>query len=135
MISEQALSILRRADKLDRAPNGVCWITGPIVEELRGLLTIETVTNPDGSPGGGAYYYGLTDKGKAALADEPAELLINGRPCSWGAFVDANVPRPGGLTLIEAVRKLAVGETHHVYVGTPSQSMITVLVAAKGGLS
>ncbi len=128
MTSNTARSILRRADTLDRAPDGVCWITGPVCEELRGLLTIETVTNPDGSPGGGAYYYGLTAKGREVLADEPAELLINGRPCSWGTFVEVNVPRPGGFDLIAAVRKLAVGETHTAYVGTPSQSTFTVLV-------
>ena len=42
---------------------GVVWVSGPVCEELHGWLTIETVTNPDGSPGGGAYYYDLNEAG------------------------------------------------------------------------
>ena len=55
-----------------------------------------------------------------------AELRINGVPCSWDAFVNANTRRDGGPALIEAVRKLAVGETLRGWPGT-GQSTFTVL--------
>lgn len=72
-ISPTALTILRQA----AGPHGLTaegekWITGDVCVELRerDLCRVETVRNPDGSEGGGAYYL-ILPKGRAYLENLP----------------------------------------------------------------
>lgn len=57
-LSEGAWTILRACAAGPLTAEEEHWVSGPICTELvdRGLCTAETVKNPDGTPGGGAYY-------------------------------------------------------------------------------
>lgn len=72
-ISPDALTILRQAAGPDGlTAEGEKWITGDVCVELHelDLCRVETVRNPDGSKGGGAYYL-ILPKGRAYLKALP----------------------------------------------------------------